>query len=63
MIEVVIERWSKADGGTDHVWSLWRDGGRLQMGDAHDSSDAAKQEAVEFCRRALGTDPDRVTCL
>ena len=63
MIEIVIERWTGADGRTDHLWSLWRDGGRLQIGNKHDSSNEAEEEALEFCRRALGAEHDRVTRL
>ena len=63
MIEVMIERWTNPDGSTGHLWSLWRDGSRLQFGDKHDTASAAEAEAVAFCQRALGVGPDRVTRL
>jgi hypothetical protein len=63
MVEVVIERWVNADGSTDHLWSLWQDGSRAQYGRKHDSSEAAETEALEYCHRTLGVQPDRVTRL
>ncbi|MDH3472298.1 MAG: hypothetical protein OEM59_01290 [Rhodospirillales bacterium] len=63
MIEVMIERWSNADGSTDHIWSLWRQGSRLQIGNRHDTPEAAEVEARAFCLQALGSEPDRVTRL
>jgi len=44
MIEVMIERWTNPDGSIDHLWSLWRDGNRLQFGEKHDSATAAEAE-------------------
>jgi hypothetical protein len=36
MIEIMIERWTNAEGETDFRWSVWRDGFRIQMGpEAH----------------------------
>jgi hypothetical protein len=63
MIEVMIERWTNAEGGTDHLWSLWRDGSRLQFGNKHDTAEAAEAEALALCQRALGAGPDKVTRL
>ena len=63
MIEVMIERWANPDGSTDHLWSLWRDGSRLQFGEKHDNASDAEAEAVSFCQRALGVKPDRMTRL
>ena len=63
MIEVMIERWTGADGTTDHVWSLWRDGSRLQIGNQHSSAEDAEAEARAFCLQALGAKPDRMTQL
>jgi hypothetical protein len=63
MVEIVIERWTNADGSTDHLWSLWRDGDRLQFGRKHKTSEEAEAEALEFCHRSLGVQPDRVTRL
>jgi hypothetical protein len=63
MIEVMIERWTNPDGSTDHLWSLWRDGSRLHFGDKHETALAAEAEAVAFCQRTLGVEPNRVTRL
>jgi hypothetical protein len=63
MVEVMIERWMNADGSTDHLWSLWCDGDRLQFGRGHETGEAAEAEAPEFCHRSLGVQPDRMTRL
>ena len=64
MIEIIIERWTNPGGATDFRWSVWRDGHRIQMGpDVHSSAEAGEREALEFCRRSLGCEPDKVTRL
>ena len=63
MIEVMIERWTNPDGSIDRLWSLWRDGNRVKFGEKHDDATTAETEALAFCRRALGVEPDRVTRL
>ncbi len=64
MIEIVIERWTNAEGETDFRWSVWGEGHRIQMGEnAHSSTDDCEVEAVEFCWRKLGRKPERVTRL
>ncbi|MEM7222247.1 MAG: hypothetical protein AAF495_04670 [Pseudomonadota bacterium] len=63
MIEIIIERWSHLDGSTDHLWSMWRDGSRVHLGNRHDDATSAEQEAIAFCQQALGQQPDRVTRL
>ena len=63
MIEVMIECWTGADGTADHVWSLWRDGSRLQIGNRHSSIESAEAEARAYCLQTLGTEPDRMTRL
>lgn len=63
MLEVMIEQWSNRDGTTDFLWSAWQNGERIQMGGPHNSAEAAEQEAVEHCIRALGAPPDTVTKL
>ena len=61
MIEIVIERWTNAEGETDFRWSVWGDGHRIQMGEnAHSRADDCEAEAVEFCWRKLGRKPDCV---
>ena len=63
MTEIIIERWSSADGSTTYRWSIWRDGKRLQMGGPHGSADASERDARKFCTRIFETEPDRVTQL
>ena len=64
MIEIIIERWTNADGATDFRWSVWRDGHRIQMGpNVHSSAEAGEREAREFCRRGLRCEPDKLTRL
>lgn len=63
MIELMIECWSYPDGRSDFLWSVWREGHRLQMGGKHASVEAAEAEGLAFCRKALGRPPDRVTRL
>ena len=63
MIEIIIERWSNRDGTTDHLWTLWRDGSRLHLGNRHDEAQSAENEAIAFCQQTLGQQPDRVTRL
>ncbi len=63
MLEVIVERWSDFDGTVDYRWSVWKDGKRVEMGGPHEDADASEAEAVAFCRRRLGADPDRVTRL
>jgi len=60
MIEIVIERWTNAEGETAFNWSVWGGGHRIQMGEnTHSSADDCEVEAVEF----FGGKPDRVTRL
>ncbi len=64
MIEIVIERWTSAEGETDFRWSVWSEGHRMEMGEnTHSSADDCEVEAVEFCWRKLGRKPDRVSRL
>ncbi len=61
MIEIVIERWTNAEGETGFRWSVWDEGHRIQMGEnVHSRADDCEVEAVEFCWRKLGRKPDRV---
>lgn len=63
MIEVIIERWTAADGSTDHLWTLWREGTRVHLGNRLDSPDEAVNDAIAFCQAELGVQPDRITRL
>ncbi|MGF1609251.1 MAG: hypothetical protein ACFCUQ_07640 [Kiloniellales bacterium] len=59
-LEVIIERWNNADGSIDYLWSVWHAGRRVHMGGKFPSADAAKSEAVTFCRASFGVAPERV---
>lgn len=61
MLKLIIERWSRRDGGTDHLWSLWQDGKRVGMAPkAVASAEDAEREAQAVCLKQLGKAPDRV---
>ncbi|MBT5413915.1 MAG: hypothetical protein HOH66_13610 [Rhodospirillaceae bacterium] len=63
MIEIIVERWDEPSGSTDFLWSVWRDGKRVEMGGPHD--DAAESEAIArgYCRTVLRAEPDRISRL
>lgn len=63
MIEIIIERWKSLQGRTDHLWSVWRDGKRTEMGGPHESADAAEEAARRYCTLQFNAPPDRVTRL
>ena len=63
MIEIIIERWSNRDGTTDFLWTLWRDGSRVHLGERHGNAESAEGDAIAFCHQAFGMQPDRVTRL
>ncbi len=64
MIEIVIERWTNAEGGTAFQWSVWGEGHRIQSaGKTHSDADDCEVEALDFCWRELGRKPDKVTRL
>lgn len=63
MHELMIERWNNRDGTADHLWSLWTDGKRVQMGGPHRSAAEAEKEALAYCQQELGRNPDRITRL
>lgn len=63
MIEIMIERWSQRDGSVDWHWSIWRDGVRRHMGQAHASAEEAEMDARAACQRLMGSAPDTVTVL
>ncbi|MSP51867.1 MAG: hypothetical protein EXQ91_05680 [Alphaproteobacteria bacterium] len=62
MIEIIIDRWSKA-GKTEFPWSAWLDGKRIYQGDAQSSFEDAERVARAFCKAELKREPDRVTRL
>ena len=61
MVEVMIEQWRNLDGSVDFLWSVWRDGARVQMGGAHKTAADAKAAAAAYCGSRLGLAPDAVT--
>ena len=64
MIELLIERWTGSGGSTEYRWSVWNEGLQLQTGTrAYSSSDECEAEGLDFCVRALGREPDKVTKL
>ncbi|MBM3511970.1 MAG: hypothetical protein FJX61_17810 [Alphaproteobacteria bacterium] len=62
MIEVIVDRWSKA-GKTDFPWSVWRDGKRIYQGNAQANASEAERVARSYCKLELKCEPDRVTHL
>ena len=62
MLEVIIDRWSKA-GRTDYLWSVWDQGRRIHQGEAHRDEGEAREAALTFCRAELDREPDRITDL
>ena len=62
MLEVIIDRWSKA-GRTDYLWSVWDDGRRIHQGETHRDESEAREAAVRFCRAELDREPDSITRL
>ena len=63
MIEVMIERWTSLQGRTDHLWSVWHDGKRTEMGGPHPNAEAAEDAARRYCMLQFKVPPDRVTKL
>ncbi len=64
MTEIVIERWTNAEGETAFNWSVWDEGHRIQMGpNPHSTAEDCEAQALEFCWRDLGHKPDKVTQL
>ena len=63
MIEIMIECWVNRDGSTDHIWSLWQSGKRIQIGNKHGSAEDAESEALAFCRQTFQIEPDRISRL
>ena len=50
MIEIMIERWTNAEGETDFRWSVWSDGHRIQMGPSlYSTAEDCEAQALKFC--------------
>ncbi len=63
MIELVVETWSNLDGSSHHLWSIWRDGKRVQMSGRIPRPDSAEAQGRAWCEANLGQAPDRITRL
>jgi hypothetical protein len=63
MIELIIEEWSNLDGSAHHLWSVWREGKRVEMSGRIASAETAESQGRAWCQKSLGKAPDRVTRL
>ncbi len=64
MVEVIIERWTGPASTTEYRWSVWQYGHCIEVGrKAFTDADDCETEALEFCVKALGERPDKVTRL
>lgn len=63
MVELIIEHWRNSDGSSHFLWSVWRDGKRVEMGRPAADALAAEQAGGQWCWRVLKAPPDRVTRL
>ncbi len=63
MIEIIIERWTNSDASQDFLWSIWQGDQRVDMGGPHQSAEGAEEEAMDFCRGSLQSEPDKITRL
>jgi hypothetical protein len=63
MIELVIEKWGSLDGSAHYLWSVWRDGNRVEMSGRIASAEAAESQGRTWCERVLRQAPDRITRL
>ncbi len=62
MLEIVIVRSANAEGETTYSWSVWNGDEQIEVGRTrHFSAAGCEASAVEYCRRALGFRPDKVT--
>ncbi|MCC7049598.1 MAG: hypothetical protein IT562_23005 [Alphaproteobacteria bacterium] len=63
MIELIIEHWKNLDGSSQYLWSVWRDGKRLGVSRPTSLPEDAEQQGLDWCRKSIGEQPDRVTRL
>jgi hypothetical protein len=63
VIELIIEKWSNLDGTAHHLWSLWREGKRVEMSGRLATAESAESQGRAWCETNLGRPPDRVTRL
>ena len=59
-MDVMIERWSDPDGSERFLWSVWKEGKRLEVGGRFDSPGAAEAAARQYCQERFGREPERV---
>lgn len=62
MIELIIEHW-KNPAEEHFLWSVWRDGARIQMGGPTLAASDAETQGGQWCWRVLKHPPDRITRL
>lgn len=63
MIELMIDRWTHPDGSLRYLWSVWRSGKRIALGESTPTSEAAEAAGRLWCQEKLDQPPDRVTRL
>jgi hypothetical protein len=63
MIELIIDSWSNLDGSSHYLWSVWRDGKRVEMSGRIASAESAESLGRAWCEKTVGRPPDRVTRL
>ncbi|MND00791.1 hypothetical protein D3C83_195260 [compost metagenome] len=62
-VELIIEQWRNLDGSCQFLWSVWRDGHRIQMSRPTESATDAETQGMNWCKRETGNAPDSVTRL
>jgi len=63
MIELMIETWSNLDGSSHYLWSVWREGKRVEMSGPIARPESAESQGLQWCEKNLGRRPDRITRL
>ena len=63
MIELVIETWGNLDGSAYYLWSIWRDGNRVEISGRIANPESAEFQGRLWCEKNLRQLPDRVTRL
>ena len=63
MIELMIDRWTLPDGSIRYLWSVWRSGKRIGLGEGAPTSEDAETAGRLWCQTNLAHAPDRVTRL
>jgi len=63
MVELIVEHWHNPDGSDHYLWSVWRDGKRIEMSGPIANPDSAESQGKTWCERSLRQSPDRTTRL